>query len=654
MPPDPTRGDLVGDEVPTAAGEPSVGSDSDDLSARHARAAVATGREFDAPEVARSEAGRPRRRALVAFPAALWAASGYYLGLGVVTTLLALKAIGLIGHSWSIPLTYSGDALSTEASFKTVFETGWYEFNPRLGAPWGQHYHDFPQADNLHLMVARVFALFTDNWVATLNIYYLLTFPLAAIAGAWFVRLLGGSRAAAAIAGILYAFAPYHFIRNEAHLYLAAYYPVPLAAGLIYLVLAGRPLWGRRDGRAYNPLTWVTGRTVWTVLILALMGTASSYYSVFTLFFLTVAAVGALVARRQLRAVGGAVVAMAVLIVVMLLNLAPDLLYQHGQPANLIAVSRNVEGSEYYAIKLSQLLLPVPWERIHALANIRSEYDTSFPLPSEEPVLGIVASIGFLFLLIVVLLRPIDAVKSRISRHPEFWATQQRLAVLALFGFLVGMVGGISVLFAITVSDSVRSWNRIVVFLALFSLASVALILDRALIGLRRTRIGRRSNSGVVLAAAGGGLLLIALGLFDQIPPIAPAHTNQIEAEWASDQTYVDAIQRTVPSGSMIFQLPYMPFPESAPVLGMQDSDPFRPYLHSTDLRWSYGGMKGRPLADWPQAVAAAPAPRMVAELASAGFAGIHLDRAGYLPDVDAAVESELQRLLGVAPLISP
>ena len=52
------------------------------------------------------------------------------------------------------PFVYSNDATAVLAHFQTVLNTGWYEFKPQLGAPVGQTYHDFPQADNLHMMFA--------------------------------------------------------------------------------------------------------------------------------------------------------------------------------------------------------------------------------------------------------------------------------------------------------------------------------------------------------------------------------------------------------------------------------------------------------------------------------------------------------------------
>ena len=171
------------------------------------------------------------------------------------------------------------------------------------------------------------------------------------------------SRAPAAFSvGILYALAPYHFIRNESHLFLSASYPVPLAAGLVYLVLSGRPLWATRTlSHRLNPISWFTSRTIWTVLILALMGTASSYYSVFTLIFLVFAALMALVTRRRWRPVAGAAVAALSLTVVMLANMMPDILYTLGKPPNYSGLTRFPYATEVYSFKLSALLLPVRW-----------------------------------------------------------------------------------------------------------------------------------------------------------------------------------------------------------------------------------------------------------------------------------------------------
>jgi hypothetical protein len=577
--------------------------------------------------------------------------TAWYAALAVVTTIGAWWAIGLTKHPITVPLEYTGDALSGGASFKNVLERGWYEYNPHLGAPWGQHYHDFPLADNLHLMVAHVLGWFTDQYAVAFNLYDLITYPLAALTGAWFIRVVGGSRLAAFGFGLLFAFAPYHYYRGEGHLYLAAYYPIALAAGLVYKMLAGRPLWGRRvGGHALNPLTWVTSRSLWTVLILAMVGTASSYYAVFTVFFLAVSAL-ALVFRRRWTSVGGSVVAMGGLMGVMVLNMLPDLLWTHERAINYVGLTRNQLATEVYAFKFAQLVLPVTWERIPALADLRAHYESTFGLSSEYPALGLVAAAGFLFLLGVALFSLV-----RVGQGPDdgFWATQRRLGFLSLFGFVVGTLGGLSTLFTLFVTDSIRGWNRLSIFLSLFALAALALCFDAAVTRVR----SRFAPTACPFVVTGVGALALAVvvsgGLFDQTPRFDLPKWRRDTAAWKSDTRYVARIENAVPTDTMIFQLPYVEFPESPTIDRLVDSDPLRPYLHSTDLRWSYGGIKGRPLSDWSQSISADPVPRMLVEIGAAGFGGIHVDRFGYTRREDQALEKELTRLLGVQPIVSP
>ena len=98
--------------------------------------------------------------------------------------------------------------------------------------------------------------------------------------------------------------------------------------------------------------------------------------------------------------------------------------------------------------------------------------------------------------------------------------------------------------------------------------------------------------------------------------------------------------------------MPYVPFPEAAPVLNLADYELLRPAFHTRTLRWSYGAMKGREVSRWQADLATRPLPDALERLALAGFSGVYLDRAGFA-DSGAAREAELSRLLGVQPLVS-
>jgi len=129
------------------------------------------------------------------------------------------------------------------------------------------------------------------------------------------------------------------------------------------------------------------------------------------------------------------------------------------------------------------------------------------------------------------------------------------------------------------------------------------------------------------------------VGVADQqvgqsIPPYAAS-----AAMWNSDEAFVRQIEATVPAGSMIFQLPFMAFPESGTSNEAGDADLLKPSLHSTSLRWSLGGIKGRPQTDWGLRAVQRPPEEVIQIITKMGFGGIVIDRAA-TPDHGAAIEA--------------
>ena len=55
----------------------------------------------------------------------------------VVACVITYFALQLWDANWAVPFQYDGsDALPTAAHFKDTIATGWYDFNPLLGAGW--------------------------------------------------------------------------------------------------------------------------------------------------------------------------------------------------------------------------------------------------------------------------------------------------------------------------------------------------------------------------------------------------------------------------------------------------------------------------------------------------------------------------------------
>ena len=582
-------------------------------------------------------------------------------GLYASAAVLALAAITVMARlwraTWSIPFVYAGDAIGAAAMVKTTLETGWYESQPRLGAPFGQHYHDFPFADDLHLVAIRILGLFIHSWPVVFNLYYILGYPLAAIAGFWFLRRCGLRPMLAVVLSVLFAAAPYHLFRSEAHYFLSGYYMVPFGLGLVLATAKGEPLWGLRTPPAPSegPPRWrgrarrswlfsaLTGRGAGSVVILVLLAYSGAYYAVFVGLLLGAAGLFAVLARRDWRRCAGSVAAGGVLLGSVLLATVPDVIYEHVHGANPAAYVRSPSDSERYALKFTSLVLPHSRYPIPILARLRTYYDRTFPFPGEQPALGLIAAIGFLLLLgwpLVQVLRGSSASGDHIRRPG---AVLPALSVLTWCAFLMSTFGGIGTLVSFF-DVGIRGWNRMSIVIMLLSLAGTGLVLQAAIVRRsgRARAASRRRLRALPLAAA----ILLLVGLFDQSSSGPLFGYVTTDASFRADGAFFHQIEVSEPPGSMIFQTPVISFPEGGRRYRAIDNDQLTGFLHTTTLRWSGGGFRGRPQTDWVRPVAALPPARMTRDLAALGFVGVVVDRYATADD-GRELEAGLRQVTG-------
>jgi phosphoglycerol transferase len=136
--------------------------------------------------------------------------------------------------------------------------------------------------------------------------------------------------------------------------------------------------------------------------------------------------------------------------------------------------------------------------------------------------------------------------------------------------------------------------------------------------------------------------VLCLLILWDQVPPALKAEkTAIISRQIDADRQFTARMEAALPAGAMVFQLPIMEFPE-APAPGVPPYDHLRPYLFGNRLRYSFGGVKGRPDSDWQKDLARLPSlEKVVEEIKGRGFAAIYINRNGF-PDRAKAIEEKL------------
>lgn len=560
-------------------------------------------------------------------------AAGAYLAVAAVALMLVVVVLRLWEADLAIPFRSGGDTTFQQVLYKAIAENGWYSPNPSLGMPDGAHLEDFPMPENLYFLVIKLLTLVVRNHVVVYNLFFLLTFPLIALSATAVCRQLKLSWAVSGFVGVLFSFLPYHFFRGQAHPMLSAYYLVPPVVLVCWWLTAEDAVFFPAVGAGRARPRWGTRRGLAGLLICLLAGSTGIYYALFSGFFLLVAGGWAAWARRRLYPALAAFVLTAFLILVVLANSLPSLVNFALHGRNLSAVVRFPAEAEVYGLKIAQLVLPAPHHRVAVLQQLMDRYWKG-PLNNENSgaALGFVAAGGFLVLLAGMF-------RFRSAGRPD--AIGELLPRLNLAGVLLGTVGGFGSVVAILAFPAIRGYNRVSIFIGFFALVQVGILLDRL-----RDRTFRQGPRRFIFA--GSLVVLAAAAVADQTSDAFVPHYAEARAGYQVVDAFARRMEAALPPGGMVFQLPYLRFPEDR-VNALESYAHLMTYLHTRTLRFSFGAMRGRATDRWQREISLLPVDEFVESVVVAGFSAIYLDRSGYA-DRGAAVERQLADIIQERP----
>ena len=565
----------------------------------------------------------------------------------IVAALLSTLAVTVLTQLWNqpldVPFQYAHtpgddeqDATLDMMLIKNVQETGWFNTNPKLNAPFEQHWAEWPMGgDLLAYTVKKGIVETTGDVPLTLNLFWLLTFPLTALIAFPVLRSLRCSWAAALIGAVLFSLAPYHFRNGAGHENLAFYVGVPIIVLLCMKILGpdrGLPAVGelrhfagvapprvaaprrradRRDGHLLPELPPGPARH---------LRNCSS----------------ALARRRPSRLLMAALFGAVGLAASLLANL-PTLLYRWQHAANPLGVPDRGPGvSESYPLRIVELLSPVVGHRFGLFGTIADQLSEPGGHGLATSSLGLFAAIGFVCAVVAVLVRAL-----RGSDH-RGWSLEARLGIVMLGALFLGTKGGFARALESTGLDGIRAWSRIAIVIAFAAVAVSARLLDRVSVVIRRR--GWPSFAWASVLAA-----VLVVGLLDQASPALMPDARGRARLWRADDAFVTSLERQLPDDAMVFQLPVVDFPEHGASVQMAAHDLIKEgYLHSTTLRWSAGGVRGRD-GEWQWPAAALPTRDLLRGITAMGFSALMLDRYGYHRRGRAQLR-ELKTLLG-API---
>ncbi|HEX6987188.1 MAG TPA: hypothetical protein VF170_17550 [Planctomycetaceae bacterium] len=586
--------------------------------------------EATGPDAGRSE----RRRWLIAF---------------LITPVIALAGACVTIRVWredlSVPFEYDHDGLMVTLPIKTMVEQGWWFTDPRLGAPARLEWYDFPVNPTVHLAIIKAMSLFEGNAFRLVNYYVLLGFPLIAVCALAALRAMRLPPLPAAFGSLIFAFAPYHFWRGQAHLWLGVYFTVPLGMIVLAWVLQDRPglLLDAGEGGRWR-LRLKSWRTWAAVLCCAALGLDFPYYPVFTCFLLLVA--GPYVAvrvgswRPAVRA-GAMIVAIAGFFA---LNLLPNILYrlENGpNEASTLATVRPWYHSEMYGLKIASLLMPPLDHPIPALEALRVEYQTNTVVRSaaDSMSLGTLAAGGFLSLLAWTLFR-LNRGRGDEARLMD------GLSVLNLACLLLATVGGLGAVANLLSIRAMRCYDRASIVIMFLAVVPVCLLL---------AAIGRRTAGRAWARSAYVALVCVLTvgGVWEQSRYFRITDDASL-ATFQSDREFVKAIEAKAGADAKVFQYPVQNFlSQMGPAVFLDPYSHFRGFMHSDSLTWSMGAVVGRHGAKVQSWIAAQPTDRAVEAIGLLGFDGIYVDRKLYRSGSET-FEKELRDVLNVEPVVSP
>ena len=554
-----------------------------------------------------------------------------------VSSLLILVCVMQLWRAdLRVPFSYTGDALGMGSTVKGLIENHWYLYNPRVGMPTGLHYYDYPVPEVLHLSSLKVISVFSHSYATVLDVYFVLSVLIGTLTALFVFMRLTRHYLAALVCSLLYTFLPFRFLRGIPHLFYSCYYVIPIAFLLVFWIAAGdfslvpnmrSRRWRNRGGAG--------------IVICVLVAASGIYYAFFSAFFVLLAGIYASVKQRSWKAVGSAAMCCGVMLFVVFLAVSPTLVYAYLHGPNPQVAQRPIADADAYGLRITQLLLPVSGHRIPYFARLKAVYNehgTGAPVnENDTDSLGVVGAVGFLVL--------IGGLCAATVPDRPLWQRLWPLSMLNVWAVLLGTIGGFGCLFALTVTAGIRAYNRISPYIAFLCFSALIVIIDH-LWQSWATSPARRN------VFQGGLIILLAVGLFDQTTAAFVPDYAGTKGAFLNDRDFVAQIEGSMPQGAMVFQLPYHPWPEAGSENRMQDYDLLRPYLHSSHLRWSYGGMRGRNGDTWNRHVAGQPVAQMLQDLSCGGFQGLYVDRLGY-SDSGARIERELRTALGNTSLQS-
>jgi len=513
------------------------------------------------------------------------------------------------GRNFLVPTRYTGDPHYILAMMKLAKEGDLDLFThiktESLGAPFVGQLNDFPEAERVIVWLGGQIARGIGIMPAA-NVMLILSCIVAVLSFYAAARLWKISRLTSWLFAVVYAFLPH----NQRSLD---------SLGIIFTGLLPLQLYCLWYIATIQKVSWRSSRFGLTVIIGLLSGLLDVYWIFFFLQMYGLALLFRLL--RQRVTFMAAFIPCAGTCLMAGLTLGIFIIYRASHGQNTEALMRSYSDVEMGSLKPVELFIPRWGTHLELLSGFLSRYYDGGRIDIGEywwgSYIGLLPMLGLLFLFFMGIRRQTN---KRASSQPF-------LAVCWVIAY--SSFGGVHAVVSLVLNFyDIRGTSRYFVAIATIGLLYFVFVIHRLM---RNWSLSSRITILVVLTL----LAMIDQSFHNYFYPRYNIPTNVIKERVMADKDLALELENRLESGSMIYILPVLDFPEpfsgrGAFKLNFFIYDPIRSFLYSTKLRYSYGSNKGRQGADWQLDVQELPAREMTATLESYGFSGILLNRKDY------------------------
>lgn len=509
-----------------------------------------------------------------------------------------------------VPLLVGSDALAMAAYIQRQLDGFWYFENTRSGYPFVSTMYDFPStfAD---MAIIRTMQWALTSWIEIYHWFHISSYVLVFVSTYAVFRHWNIQPIWAVLGALAFDFMPFHHERIP-HFYFFWYFIVPIVYAYAWHFWQG------------NMWPWRQWSSLLHVVFFGVVGTLFVYWAVMSSTVLMLAGVCGSIVRRNWQIVIQSTVLIGCMIAGLLISYAPSLRYTQMNPTNMPLV-REVEDSDRFALWPVALITPAPANTPLGVAY--SQFLDNLQLPSEHNINAFIGAIGLLIAFVAFLLHLLG------REMPSFL---RFLAVMAIGLTLYAAVGSLGLTISMYVTSFIRATNRIFVFISFAGIAACMYAIQQ----LHRTYGQRRPWIMSLI-----GVAVVASIWFDA-PMSAGSYRNatweQRVSGWAKERSFFVESEQILGSGSAIYQLPALFFPEGD-YIGFSYGQ-MRCYTY-TSLYCSHGDVFGRDGYLFFRELQRLPIDQQLDIVARLGFDGVMISRPYF--GNNSPVEREIVAKLG-------